>query len=144
MKIKFKKFCVLLAAVVLSSCGGGEKKSVENGKKDSTEVNKDAAIDPNAGMVEGMNEIKYPNGQLQMKGEMLQGKRHGVWFSYYENGLKWSEDTYNLGARDGKCVSFYESGQVRYIGYYTNNIKSGKWDFYDEEGNLTKSESFTR
>lgn len=134
-------FALVLAALV--ACGGGENPKEAKGKNDSTVISKDIPIDPNAGMVEGMNEIKYPSGQLKMKGEMLQGKRNGLWVSYYENGLKWSEDTYNLGARDGKCVSFYENGQVRYIGYYTNNIKSGKWDFYDEQGSLTKSENFS-
>ena len=134
----------MIAVLIFISCGGGEKKSDKENKKDSTVKTNDVPVDPNAGMVEGMNEIKYPNGQLQMKGEILQGKRHGAWTSYYENGLKWSEDTYNLGARDGKCVSFYDNGQVRYIGYYTNNVKSSKWDFYDEQGNLTKSENFTK
>ncbi|MFZ5552531.1 MAG: toxin-antitoxin system YwqK family antitoxin [Bacteroidota bacterium] len=135
-------FLIATGGVYLTSCGGGEKAKSDEKTKDSV-VQKEVAADPDAGMTEGMNEIKYPDGQLKMKGEMVQGKRHGEWVSYYENGMKWSEDTYNLGARDGKCVSFYKNGQVRYIGYYTNNVKSGKWSFYDEQGNLTKEENFS-
>ncbi len=101
------------------------------------------APNPNASMKDGENELYYPNGRLKMKGEIRDSKRQGLWTSWYDSGIKWSEDTYSMGVKDGRTTSFYPNGQARYIGYYTNDVRSGIWRFYDEEGNLIKEENYS-
>jgi len=98
----------------------------------------------NEGFKEGPNELFYANGQMRMKGEILQGEKHGLWISWRENGLKWSESTYNLGILDGKTASFHENGLVNYIGYYAHGEKTGIWEFYDKEGKLIKTEDYSK
>jgi antitoxin component YwqK of YwqJK toxin-antitoxin module len=36
----------------------------------------------------------YPTGIKKLEGKKVEGKRHGRWIFYYDNGMKWSEGTY--------------------------------------------------
>lgn len=80
----------------------------------------------------------HENGQLKMEGPMVNGKRHGVWISWYENGLKWSETTFSHGIKSGRTVTYYDNGMMRYNGEYANDERVGVWHFYNEEGKLDK------
>lgn len=139
-----KSILVIGCAFLLSACSNVENKAGEKKiKNDSVDVSTVAKdFNPAEGMKEGDNEVFYKNGQLKMKGRVLDGKRHGIWTTWRENGLKWSENTYILGALEGKTVSFYPNGQIHYIGYYSNNVKSGKWTFFDENGGILKEEEY--
>jgi antitoxin component YwqK of YwqJK toxin-antitoxin module len=45
---------------------------------------------------------------------------------------------------DGKTASFHENGLINYIGYYAQGEKTGTWEFYDKEGNLLKTEDYSK
>ena len=57
----------------------------------------------------------YPNGQLEVEGEVFQGDEIGLWKYYNENGNLSSEGMY----KEGKKV--------------------GEWKFYKTDGNLLKT-----
>lgn len=138
-----KVWYIILSILFFSSCGGDEQTSVNQTKNDTTKnVEPDEKFNPTSGMEEGINTVKYPSGEIRMQGEVVQGKRHGTWTTWYKNGMKWSENTYNLGVLEGKTVTYYENGQVHYIGYYTNNHKSGQWIFFNEKGEQLKEEKY--
>jgi antitoxin component YwqK of YwqJK toxin-antitoxin module len=85
----------------------------------------------------------YPNGKRKIEGKLnASGKRDGLWVSYYENGIKWSESYYDDGIKQGHSLSFFPNGQARYLGEYKNDKKFGTWKFYDEDGELFKEETF--
>lgn len=86
----------------------------------------------------------YDNGQTRIQGNLLDGKRHGLWLSFYEDGVKWSEDEYFQGERNGKTISYYPTGIFRYKGVYIDDEPAGKWTFYDEEGKVDKEEDFSK
>ena len=66
----------------------------------------------------------HPNGQLKIEGQYdMNSLRTGLWVSYYENGIKWSESYYSAGKRDGHTLSFFPNGKPRYIGEYKNDIR---------------------
>jgi antitoxin component YwqK of YwqJK toxin-antitoxin module len=44
---------------------------------------------------------------------------------------------------DGKRTTYFESGKIRYTGYYLNDKRVGKWQFYDEAGNLLKEVEYS-
>lgn len=91
----------------------------------------------------GMYIEKYPNGQVKMEGMLnKQNERNGLWISYYENGVKWSESYYEHGLLNGHSVTFFPNGKIRYVGEYINDEKVGEWKFYDEAGELSKTENF--
>jgi antitoxin component YwqK of YwqJK toxin-antitoxin module len=86
---------------------------------------------------------KYPNGNIQTEGwHDEDGKRTGVWYSYYENGVKWSSLNYLKGLKNGHSVVFYPNGKTRYLGEYKDDIKTGHWIFYDETGEITNEEDY--
>lgn len=93
--------------------------------------------------VKNGEEIKrYDNGQIYMRGFQKDGKRMGIWRSWYNNGIPWSETTFENGKKNGRTVTWYENGMKRYEGFYTNDVESGKWTYWDEKGTLTETKEF--
>lgn len=81
----------------------------------------------------------YANGQKRVEGEYnKEGKKHGDWTYWYDNGNKWSEGSFNEGLNDGKRTTWHENGQKHYTGEYDKGKRIGIWRFYDEDGNMTK------
>jgi antitoxin component YwqK of YwqJK toxin-antitoxin module len=85
----------------------------------------------------------YDNGQIKIEGKTVNGKRHGMWKSYYENGLKWSETSFNMGLKSGLTTTYLEDGMMRYKGQYYNDERTGEWLFYDSLGYIMKKIDFT-
>ncbi len=82
---------------------------------------------------------KYPNGIIKYKGFYRFGQRHGQWIAFYDNGLPWSEQTYDKGIRDGANIVYFENSKVRYKGFYKNDKRDSTWTFYDSLGTLIKT-----
>lgn len=91
---------------------------------------------------DGESIIKYSSGNVKMHGMMKAGKREGLWKSFYENGLKWSETTFEAGIKNGRTSTWYENGKKRYDGFFTNDIESGKWTYWNEAGELVDTKDF--
>lgn len=84
----------------------------------------------------------YKNGVMEMRGVMKNGKREGLWKSWYEDGSPWSETTFEDGIKNGKTTTWYDNEQKRYEGYYTNDKESGTWTFWDESGKEQQRKKF--
>lgn len=92
----------------------------------------------------GKSVEKYPNGIIKIKGDLVKGLRQGLWESYYENGVKWSESNYLFGLRNGTYKIFYPNGRLKIHGAYKNEKKSGIWYFYNEKGEFEKEIDFDK
>jgi antitoxin component YwqK of YwqJK toxin-antitoxin module len=91
----------------------------------------------------GEHKEYHENGAMKIKGQYdMNSQRTGLWISFYDNGIKWSESYYVNGLQDGHSLTFYPNGQVRYLGEYKQGERIGEWKFYDEEGNQTKTQNF--
>jgi antitoxin component YwqK of YwqJK toxin-antitoxin module len=134
-----KKYFLYLLIFISVSCSNNTDKKTDSIKAGETvEANKGENPMMPEELKEGENIVSYPNGQIKYTGTVFQGKRHGTWIYYYENGIKWSECEYTMGKMDGKTVTFYPNGNPRYIGYYKNDQRFGLWMFYNENGELIK------
>lgn len=81
--------------------------------------------------------------QVKMHGYYDKEKqRHGVWEYYTQEGIKISTSMYWHGVKEGFSIVYYPNGAQRYVGEYKNGQKTGKWDFYDNKGNLVQSKTF--
>lgn len=139
-----KLILFLIPLTMIYSCSGqGENEGDDNSTTPSTDSLSDnvqletPVEDPN-------QHLEYhPNGALKIEGRLNdKGERQGLWLSYYDNGIKWSESYYSAGNRDGHSITFFPNGAIRYVGEYKNDEKVGNWKFYDEEGILVKEENF--
>ena len=108
----------------------------------------------------------YSNGQLETEGYFENSQRNGIWNEYYEdgtprlksvrefgkltgpyieyypNGKPHISANYRYGLLDGNYSENYESGLVKKAGIYRGDHKIGTWKYFDETGNLTKTEEF--
>ena len=76
----------------------------------------------------------YPNGIKKVEGKLVNGDKHGRWVFYYENGYMWSEGMFKYGVREGYSVVYYKNGRKRMKGQYKNDLKTGPWSFWNEDG----------
>lgn len=144
MKTKIILFALFIVGIISCSNQPAEKLPVETQKNipniDSTTftiVTKQDTTTQN-----GESIIRYDNGAVKMQGKMKEGKREGLWKSFYENGKQWSESTFTAGIKNGKTATWYENGNKRYEGFYSNDLESGKWTYWDETGKLVNSKDF--
>lgn len=85
----------------------------------------------------------YPNGKLKTEGWFnTDTKRENIWYSYYESGIKWSEQNFSNGLKEGHSIVYYPNGKIHYSGGYLNDKKTGHWIFYNELGEITKEEDY--
>lgn len=64
------------------------------------------------------------------------GKRHGPWIEYYENGQLLRKGAYEGGKPGGPFVQYSKTGQLEAKGSFRNGHYEGPWVFYWENGQL--------
>ena len=74
------------------------------------------------GKLHGLWERYYDNGKLAYKKNYKDGKLHGLWERYYDNGQLWFKENYKNGKEDGLYERYYKNGQLG----YKENWKDGK------------------
>jgi antitoxin component YwqK of YwqJK toxin-antitoxin module len=151
--MKIKSYILIAASIVfLSSCTENAVKETEINTTEPNIVSSDSITekgDEDASfeaedtyeanlLPDGPFESYYPNKNIKVKGNVVGGKREGVWTSYHLNGNKQSENEYKAGVLNGKTVTIFENGQIMYIGYYLDGEYDGQWFFYTKEGELSK------
>ena len=70
------------------------------------------------GKQHGSWERYYDNGKLSYKGNYVDGKEHGYWEVYHSNGNLWSKGNYVDGIRHGYWEYYYSSGNLYSKGFY--------------------------
>lgn len=116
-------------------------KTISHQPKDEFDVKEEAskivADNPNGEYLE-----VYANNKIKIEGQKKDSLREGVWYSYFENGNKWSETTYKKGLKEGATLVNYPNGKPHYKGQYKNDKKSGHWIFYKEDGSIDYEENY--
>lgn len=122
----------LLLVIVIISCFSCNSGPVENPLPAKTKANviqKDFTFENKKdSVVVNGEQIRYhKNRVIEMRGMMKDNKRDGLWKSWYENGLPWSETTFKGGKKNGRTTTWYDNGNKRYEGFFTNDSESGRW-----------------
>ncbi len=138
-----KSLLLFTICIVLISC---KTKTVK--KEDPVEV-KDSLQHEFAfetktdSLIQNGEQIYYhKSGAVEMRGMMKNNKRDGLWKSFYDNGLPWSETTFKDGKKNGKTTTWYENGQKRYEGFFTNDVESGRWVYWHEDGSIAGTQNY--
>ena len=69
-------------------------------------------------------------------GEMVNGKKHGYWITYYASGVKRSEGNYVKGNKDGLWIYYHKNGNQSGEESFRNGKHEGDCITYHENGNL--------
>ncbi len=151
---------VALSIFFLSSCTRTEKSYYPDG-------NIQSIITYRAGKEHGKAMYYYDNpNTLEIEIEMQNGKRHGEFFRYFENGAldthcfyvndsidgvqtlytangeKTQEITYRNGCKDGPYRAYHLNGDLNIEGNYKDGLYEGVWNYYDERGVLVGEGNF--
>ena len=121
---------VLFLTLLFFSCMDGSKIVQEKKVEIKPEIGAEIYIE------------KHKNGQVKIKGNLVNKLRQGKWESFYENGSKWSESVYLFGKRNGISKGFYSNGNLKFHGTYRDEKKVGIWFFYLENGKFEKEVDF--
>ncbi|MDE0313574.1 MAG: hypothetical protein OXM61_01615 [Candidatus Poribacteria bacterium] len=68
-------------------------------------------------------------------GEMVNGKKHGYWITYFASGLKRSEGNFIHGKKDGKWILYHKNGNISSVAYFRDDKYEGDYICYHENGN---------
>lgn len=84
-------------------------------------------------------------GVVEEAGQMdKQGRKQGLWRSYYRSGKTKTEGSYKDDVRIGEWTYYFENGSVEQTGTYNVNGKvHGVWKWYYVTGGLRKEEVFS-
>ena len=74
------------------------------------------------GKKHGLYRMWFENGDLSYQADYKHGKRHGTVKSWWQNGLQRSESNYDMGVAHGMQKQWYNSGQL----FKEINLVNGK------------------
>lgn len=63
-----------------------------------------------------------------------QGKKHGDWFWFYENGQIRMKAAYNNNKFHGDFIVYFFDGTIHINGHYNLDKRDGVWTYYNEDG----------
>lgn len=96
---------------------------------------------PFTGMLNG----KYDNGNYQTKQEYKNGIGNGKWIDFNPEGMKECEGTDTDNRVEGPVTFYYENGSEKSEGRYLHWKRPiGEWNYYDMNGNLVHTMTYTR
>ena len=154
----YKILPIIIVILFLSSCSESPKKEKVEIKLDSLIYDNDG--NPLTGIMKGnfrersiefevVNGRKhgafrtyYESGKLEMEGRIKENKNDGLWKYYYYNGNVESEGNFTDDLVDGKWVWYYPSGKLREISEYKMGMRDGKLTMYDEDGKVISESMF--
>ena len=80
---------------------------------------------PFTGKVEGKKQGSFKNG-----------KKHGKWIIYHENGQLAKKFYLKNGKVEGEAIAYYDNGELWHKGQFKNSKKDGEWIIYHHNGQL--------
>lgn len=124
MKKTFILSCLFL---IIAACSESEQKTVatvdENGTCDCNDLAYDQAYnnfyedEPRDGYTGNCKEY-YANGELKLDKNFKEGKVHGDFTTYHENGLVSSRKVFDGGFQTDEQVDYSETGQIVFHALY--------------------------
>jgi len=98
----------------------------------------------------------YPGGKIKVSGSYKDGKKHGVFREYDEEGTITGSTVYEndeavsfgiidkTGAFEGDWITYYDDGTTRAEGIYENGLRVDKWKFYHPDGKVSQKGSYRK
>lgn len=111
------------------------------------------------GVMDGKWEYFYSNGNIKSIENRINGivtninlwdstgvhqviDGNGTSFAYYNTGQLMSRASFKNSKYDGKFETWHLNGQKQWEFYYSKGIPTGVWKYWDENGELIKTEKY--
>lgn len=94
------------------------------------------------GKINGIRKVYFANGAVAEEAAYANGVKQGAYKQYTEKGIVLEESTYKNDKMDGPATFRNAHGEVVSKGQFANNIKTGKWEFF-EKGKKVREEDMT-
>jgi antitoxin component YwqK of YwqJK toxin-antitoxin module len=78
----------------------------------------------------------HENGNIEIIGYYVEGRKDSLWQWYDESGILKSTGLYDDGVESGIWMNYYPDGVVSDSGSYHEGLKEGLWKYYHESGSL--------
>jgi len=85
-------------------------------------------------MLNGFTKTYYHNGSLFEIKYWLNGELDGEWKQFFFDGSLKMETSFKSNKRDGKHISYHPNGKIYFSGSYTDDLKSGIWQYFSADG----------
>lgn len=141
-----KSIIYLILGLFLIGCTSEEKvpseliESDQIKKEDSLVVDKSQLVE-----IKGNVYTEYYPNHKDIKFQGTQdeeGRRHGKWLFFSENGDELSMTMYEHGNKHGHSIVKYPNGGIHYLGEYKNNIQVGEWKTYTIDGQMYERKDY--
>ena len=96
------------------------------------------------GLKIGEFKISFTNGNLIMKGNIVNDKNEGKWVYYYPSGELESEGIFKGNKPDSIWTWYFPSGKVKEKGNFINGLREGNSKMYDELGNISMENDYKK
>ena len=81
-------------------------------------------------------DLKYPDGQKKIQGNIKDGKPTGLWRNWYANGQLALEMSWKKGLPNGKTRSWYSNGYKRGEIFFVDGKAEGRWQRWYVNGQI--------
>jgi len=88
----------------------------------------------------------YETGYKKIEGFLVEYNNQVIWdgkyIEYYDNGIIYLQGEYTFGKKHGNWLEYYPNRVLKSDGNFVNNKEFDKWYYYNEEGDLIKTEIY--
>jgi hypothetical protein len=84
----------------------------------------------------------YLNGNIEKQGMINQNHNEGEWKYYYDDGTLESVGHFKDDKPEGEWTFYYQNGIKKEAGIFKNGKRTGKWTMYDNKGEVINEQDF--
>ncbi|RPI67702.1 MAG: toxin-antitoxin system YwqK family antitoxin [Ignavibacteriales bacterium] len=88
------------------------------------------------GRKHGSFKLYYQNGNPEIEGYMRDNINDSLWKYYYPDGTLELQGYFVNDSTDGEWLWYYPSGKIRETSVYKRGVRHGKLIMYDEDGKI--------
>ncbi|HLN19913.1 MAG TPA: toxin-antitoxin system YwqK family antitoxin [Bacteroidales bacterium] len=83
---------------------------------------------------------KYPHGVTMYEGTFVDNHPVGEFKRYYDTGILQSVMNFSDDGKEADAVLYYPGGKPASKGHYSNQLKTGKWQFFSPDSSYVINE----
>jgi hypothetical protein len=84
----------------------------------------------------------YENGERQLEGEYMKGQKTGLWRKWATDGAMITEGNFSHGKMHGKWTDWHGNGQKALESHWVFGKRDGEWRYREADGSLKRIEVY--